>query len=363
MELADHDDDEDEEEHVAAPLPFSVQFKLLEQQNRTRLSMARQEQDSQQAPAEARPDSPEARDSTPIMDAFRNDHSELGLTAPPGPAAPPVDPEPATTLPTDAEAPRLSDMFFTSNGVFSEPYNRAYLDSMETLPPRPAAPRPMWPTMLDYASPFSPRKSKSLSLTYTFPGSNFSLAANAPNFPAAYSPDFVGNFSGRVEPLLSNPYAAPQPFSSVAENPWEQSKSFAAVPTSGVQTPPPAPSSEFSSPPVRRTEVSIREIVEDVSQQPPTPTSVTGGLKRKAEVLDEAVEGLEQEPAPAPQTPAGVATPDATVVLADNAVDQRPKKRPRSRLASFAKYLVSGVAGAAGAVALLTSVPNDFYVP
>ncbi|KAF2439460.1 hypothetical protein P171DRAFT_123038 [Karstenula rhodostoma CBS 690.94] len=338
MELLEQGDDEEDEGEVAAPSPFSVQLKLLEEQNKQRLLMARREQDNQQTASEARgslsnrPVSPETREglggaSNTSMNAFRGDSSESGLTAPPGPPAPFVNDGHATLLTTEAGAPKMSDMFFTPSGVFSDSYNRAYLDSMEALPPRPTAPRPMWPSALDYASPFSP-------------------PANTSAFPATYPPDF--------------------PFSSAMENPWDQPKSSAAAPASGVQTPPPAPSSEFSSPPVRRTEVSIREIVEDITQQPPTPTSVTGGLKRKAEVLDEAVEGFEEDTTPAPQAPAGAATANATAIDAasssNTAVDQRPKKRPRSRLASAARYLVSGFVGAAGAVALLTSVPNDFYV-
>ncbi|KAK7183934.1 FHA domain-containing protein [Paraphaeosphaeria sporulosa] len=345
MELAEEDDGEEEEEGSASS-PFSMQIKLLEQQNKTRLMFARQEQDSQKISSEVRPVSPETQEglsgaSTTID--FGNDSSELGLTAPPAPPAPFVNSGPATLLTTEGEAPKLPDTYFTSNDVFSDSYHRTYLDGMEPLPPRPAAPRPMWPSMVDYTSSFSP-------------------PANASNFPAAYSPHFVGNYSGPAEQFLSHPYAAPHSYSSAVENPWEQSKSSAALPISGVQTPPPAPSSEFSSPPVRRTEVSIREIVEDVTQQPPTPTSVTGGLKRKAEVLDEAVEGPEEEPMPAAQAPAGATAPDATAVEAVNAIDQRPKKRPRSLLTKAASYVASGLIGAAGAVVLLTSVPNDFFV-
>ncbi|KAL5375710.1 hypothetical protein PMIN02_011976 [Paraphaeosphaeria minitans] len=328
MELAEDDNDDEEEEERSASSPFSMHIKLLEQQ-KTPLMGAQQEQDSQQMGSEIPNDSPETKEvlgsASTTMD-LRSDSSELGLTAPPAPPAPFVN-SGLATLTTEGETPKLPDTYFTGNDVFSGSYHRAYLDSMESLPPRPAASRPVWPSMIDYTSPFPPR-----------------------------------SYSGSAEPLLSNLFAAPQPYTSAVENPWEQSKSSTIATTSGVQTPPPAPSSEFSSPPVRRTEVSIREIVEDVAQQPPTPTSVSGGLKRKADVLDEAVEGSEEALTPRPQASAGAATPNATALGAANGIDQRPRKRPRSLLAKAASYVASGLVGAAGAVVLLTSVPNDFFV-
>ncbi|KAL5425834.1 hypothetical protein PMIN06_012986 [Paraphaeosphaeria minitans] len=363
MEPAEDDNDDEEEEERSASSPFSMHIKLLEQQ-KTPLMGAQQEQDSQQMGSEIPNDSPETKEvlgsASTTMD-LRSDSSELGLTAPPAPPAPFVN-SGLATLTTEGEAPKLPDTYFTGNDVFSGSYHRAYLDSMESLPPRPAASRPVWPSMIDYTSPFPPRTSVPLSLPCELPCPNSSTAANAPNFSTAYSSHFVGSYSGSAEPLLSNLFAAPQPYTSAVENPWEQSKSSTIATTSGVQTPPPAPSSEFSSPPVRRTEVSIREIVEDVAQQPPTPTSVSGGLKRKADVLDEAVEGSEEALTPRPQASAGAATPNATALGAANGIDQRPRKRPRSLLAKAASYVASGLVGAAGAVVLLTSVPNDFFV-
>lgn len=220
----------------------------------------------------------------------------------------------------------------------------------------------MWPSMVDYTSPFSPRKSQVSPQSHQLSWSKSSTAANAANFHAEFSSDYVSSYSNQPEPFLSAPYGASQPYSTALENPWDQAETTVPPPVSGVQTPTPAPSSEFSSPPVRRTEVSIREIVEDVSQQPPTPTSVTGGVKRKAEVLDEPVEVHEEEPVPAPQPPTDTLALDATAAEAVQVVDQRPKKRPRSLLTKAASYVASGLVGAAGAVVLLTSVPNDFFV-
>lgn len=207
-------------------------------------------------------------------------------------------------------------------------------------------------------------------LVHDKPCSNNLLATNTSVFPPACSPDILHcNYPGPVEPLLSNQYAAQQPYLPTPDNPWEASKSPALTLNPGVQTPPAAPSSEISSPPVRRTEVSIREIVEDIAQQPPTPTSVTGCLKRKAEVLDETSEGSDEEPSSPPHAPTSNSGPDSPVTAPESpciAVDQRPKKRLRSRIGSAVKtaaaWVVPGVVGAAASVAFLTSVPNDFFV-
>lgn len=205
-----------------------------------------------------------------------------------------------------------------------------------------------------------------------------------PSFQTPYHPDAFGRPIPN-ESLLPNPYTPHNPPMST-ENVWVQAKSSTEVRASGVHTPPPAPSSEMSSPPACRTGVSIREIVEDTVQQPPTPTSVTGGLKRKADVLEEPIEEIKREPSPGPasapvsetvtatETNMDVTTPaphaadavDAPAMPTDT-VEQRPKKRLRSRFGNAAKTAVAwtlpGVfVGAAASVAFLTSVPNDFFV-
>lgn len=356
MELEDIDDEEQGE--VAAPEPFSMQLMLLEQQNKRRLLMAAQERDDHQSGSDARGSltdgfvSAEMKKdlegaSTKDMDAIRRDSSGL---------CPFPNPEPAAHVATEADAARIPDPelrfepMFASNATFADSFERACFGGMEAIPPRPAAPRPMQWGMLDYTSPFSP-------------------PTNPHAFPATYSSPFVCNYPGRVDSLLPNPYAAQQPFLSAPDNSWEPSNP-APAPVSGVQTPPPAPSSEKASPPVRRTEVSIREIVEDVAQQPPMPTSTTNRLKRKADVFDEAVEGADESSTPDLQSPSSCAAPDAAASEAidpsDAAISQRPKKRLRYRIGSAVKtaaaWMVPGVVGAAASVAFLTSVPNDFFV-
>ncbi|KAJ4350394.1 uncharacterized protein N0V89_009015 [Didymosphaeria variabile] len=363
MELEDIDDEE--QGGVAAPETYAMQLRLLEQQNKRRTLERANLQNGTEArgtltDALASPDTKKCYVGDSVEDgAIRIHSSELC-------------PFPNTKLAAPAatvEAPRIPEPelrfepMYTSNGVYSDSFEG--FSGMEAMPPRPAAPRPMQWNMVDYTSPFSPRACR---VPHHLLYSDVLLATNSHTFGPTYSNDFVCNYPGRSEPLLPNPYAAQPSF--LPDNPWEPSKSSSSAPVSGVQTPPPAPSFENSSPPVRRTEVSIREIVEDVTQQPPTPTSVTSGLKRKADVLDEAVEVSDEEPTPDLQSTSSGAAPDAAaseaVEPSDATLSQRPKKRLRYRLGSAVKtaaaWMVPGVVGAAASVAFLTSVPNDFFV-
>ncbi|KAJ4299120.1 hypothetical protein N0V90_004364 [Kalmusia sp. IMI 367209] len=281
-----------------------------------------------------------------------------------------------------AEPPKLPEPdvpYFDWNVPVDESFNRVCFGNIDSaVPPRPTAPRPMQWGVFEYNSPFSPRESQDTSLFDDMSYSNILLASNmyhsVPQPIPEYSPDVLGRCSTAVEPVLPSPYAVQQPQPS-SDNTWDSFKSPAPGAAYIMQTPPPAPSSEVSSPapPARRTKVSIPEIVEDTTQKPPTPTSVTGGLKRKAEVLDEVVEEFEHQPSstPLPVTEAASTptqdTPAAEAAgISDTVIDQRPKKRLRSRIGgavkSAAAWMVPGVVGAAGAVAFLTSVPNDFFV-
>jgi hypothetical protein len=179
------------------------------------------------------------------------------------------------------------------------------------------------------------------------------------------------------------------------------STSFAPI-GDRMLTPSPAPTSEVVSsppPPARRTGVSITEIVEE---QPPTPTSVNG-TKRKAEMLEEEVETpATQEPVVSPveieiyvvaedaedvgDAPVKISAaepdvimvePDVVMVESDVVagpatviakpavvVAQRSIAQPRSiikRLKNTASYLGYGAMGAAGAIALLTAMPETFF--
>lgn len=137
-----------------------------------------------------------------------------------------------------------------------------------------------------------------------------------------------------------------------------------------LQTPPPMPASEViaSTPqPVRRTKVTIEEIVED---QPPTPESVNN-MKRKADVLEEREDQqqtvvIEDSPI-VPQEPTLTASQvvDAQAEQTAALVAQRPKKQPRSVIAKVgltAKYLGLGTAGAFAAFTALSTLPDAFFV-
>jgi hypothetical protein len=129
-----------------------------------------------------------------------------------------------------------------------------------------------------------------------------------------------------------------------------------------MQTPPPMPTSDAMTstpPPNRRTKVSITEIVED---QPPTPTSVNS-MKRKADVLEE-VQDLAAEELAVTSAELNALTEQLAVQTAA-IIAQRPKKQPRSILSKVrttATYFGIGAFGAAGAVALLSSLPDAFFV-
>lgn len=133
---------------------------------------------------------------------------------------------------------------------------------------------------------------------------------------------------------------------------------FSVPPVDGMQTPPPLPASDIStnSPllqPNRRTKVSIEEIVEE---QPLKPTSV-GGLKRKADVLEEEEEFV-TEPVVVSEGVIDAAAQTATIVA------QRPKKQPRSVLSKVlnkAAYPLLGAAGAVASFTLLSTLPDAFF--
>jgi hypothetical protein len=121
-------------------------------------------------------------------------------------------------------------------------------------------------------------------------------------------------------------------------------------------------------PPGRRTKVSIGEIVEE---QPPTPESLHG-MKRKADVLEveEIKAPVVMSPVPETLSVTEASLPgsrSANHDIAETAatIASRPKKQPRSilrKINTTAKYLGIGAAGAAGALAMLSALPDAFFV-
>jgi pSer/pThr/pTyr-binding forkhead associated (FHA) protein len=142
--------------------------------------------------------------------------------------------------------------------------------------------------------------------------------------------------------------------------------------TTNMRTPSLGFFSSSTPPPSRRTKVSIGEIVED---QPPTPESLNS-MKRKADVLEDSetpaasslpvssvsvTEAVEVESAHVAAVTQVTSTPAQTAAV----IAQRPKKQPKSilaRLQTTAKVLSIGAAGAAGALAVLSALPDAFFV-
>jgi hypothetical protein len=221
------------------------------------------------------------------------------------------------------------------------------------LPPRPAAAQP---SGFDRAEPSSIRP----------PWFSDDIASY---------PNYMGTNHGD-RPILFSPAPMPpyMPPSQEMKNMDFGARSVNFPPfASRMQTPPPMQASDVTTsttpPPSRRTKVSIGEIVEE---QPPTPTSVNN-MKRKADVLEESEasvtdsatrsESLDSSGVEEPADGQSKADPSPAQTAA--IIAQRPKKQPRSvlgKLRTTATYLGVGAAGAAGMVALLSSLPDAFFV-
>ncbi|KAL5113284.1 hypothetical protein ACEQ8H_008845 [Pleosporales sp. CAS-2024a] len=143
--------------------------------------------------------------------------------------------------------------------------------------------------------------------------------------------------------------------------------------SSRLQTPTVLSSDAMNSttpPPGRRTKVSIGEIVED---QPPTPESLHGLKRKRDDMVEEyeprAIDLPSSDSVPVAET--HVSIEKCVPHLAEHDLNQtvatiasRPKKQPRSMLARInttAKYLGIGAAGAAGAIAVLSALPDAFF--
>ncbi|KAI4639266.1 hypothetical protein J4E93_009445 [Alternaria ventricosa] len=189
-------------------------------------------------------------------------------------------------------------------------------------------------------------------------------------------PNYLGTNFGDRPSLFSQ---APLPSMAEANEtraPMPQFNPYPSQPmqASRLQTPPPYFVPDFeTSPPVqpgRRTKVSIEEIVEE---QPPTPESVKD-LKRKADVLeaDEPVVVLDElskatigDEHATSNLVAAVPVDDAAAIQTAAIIAQRPKKTPRSVLSKVlnkAAYPLLGATGAVVSFALLSTLPDAFFV-
>lgn len=276
-----------------------------------------------------------------------------------------------TTLREPEQAAPHMSTYMHPLGMFDDSFPSHVFGPMSPVPPRPAAPRPgPWGT-IPFATPFPPPVPVPVPVHLRmFPEEMQPANMFLPNSDLV--PDMFDRYPGpsandgthRGQPPQptgpSEPSWTPRKPSNVTEMP-----SSPIPAASEVQTPPPAPPSEPSSPPQpRRTKVSIPEIV-DSPQQPPTPASVSGSLKRKAEVLeDDASEAISDTPQldatesdDKALAAAATAAPTTTTQASPAPTPERPIKKLRSRLQSAAKYTL----GAAFAVALMSQIPDAFF--
>ncbi|KAH7093737.1 hypothetical protein FB567DRAFT_588159 [Paraphoma chrysanthemicola] len=286
-----------------------------------------------------------------------------------------VEPEPSQTLPVPAQAEVSSippwavrDFNFDSN-----PY-----DSTVTQPPPTSTselpPMKMLRQTFDNESlnsfppPLPPRPSTSNTSWFERGEHRSNFTSDTPSYP-----NYLGTNHGDRPSLFS-----PASLQNMVNAQEAESRAFfdshsiePAAAGNRIQTPPLMPTSDVTSStppqPGRRTMLSIDEIVEE---QPPTPTSINS-MKRKAEVLDveEVVRpdqtALEDEA----RSLAALVLPESVQPTDESAqeaavIAQRPKKQPRSiinRIRNTAAYVGYGAMGAAGAVALLTCLPDAFF--
>ncbi|PSN72372.1 hypothetical protein BS50DRAFT_569877 [Corynespora cassiicola Philippines] len=303
---------------------------------------------------------------------------------PPSQAAPPqVQHQPASTtlLPPGERSRHLSRDDATDDqtvdsgmmGIILEPYAIMPWDDIMAdppPPPRPAAPRPFnWPPQDgNVMNPFTVRGAQHHTTSWQ----------NEQAVPSAYlhrteyshTPYRTTPFEMHVQPFhppapFQAGFAPPRPEQPVsAPSDGQATPSVSATVVNGVHTPPMPAADEptFDTPqPHRRTKVSIPEIVENVPQQPPTPTSVSS-LKRKADVLDS------EEPAEA-KGDAATSEVIPTAVTEPVRREERPKKKARTTSGQSAKKaaaagIVLGSMLTAGAVgALLAFLPETFFQP
>lgn len=226
-----------------------------------------------------------------------------------------------------------------------------------------ALPRPPWPA--DH--PLAPHN-RPLGNFIQFDNRNWSDFAHA---QVQYMDTTYGHHRPYFSPPPPPPPLAPlgEPMECYPRGPlplFHDSPELARQAPS-LQTPPPMLASDVvaSTPqPVRRTKVSIEEIVED---RPLTPDSINK-MKRKADVLEEEPTFVtEDTPVVVPESTstANEVIVDAQAIQTAAVIAQRPKKQPKSVLAKVgltAKYLGLGTAGAFAAFTALSTLPDAFFL-
>ncbi|PVH93191.1 hypothetical protein DM02DRAFT_733272 [Periconia macrospinosa] len=122
------------------------------------------------------------------------------------------------------------------------------------------------------------------------------------------------------------------------------------------------PEVDSSPQPVRRTKVPISEIVEDAPpQQPPTPTSLSGTLKRKADEMEQEVSETPADSSSVPSTDVVAKESSEITPVLNVSTQERPKKRLRAALGNAAMMAAYLIPSTAIAVGMLTQLPDAFF--
>jgi hypothetical protein len=284
-------------------------------------------------------------------------------------------PEPNQPFSALEQADGLSHPNFPSRDIFNP--NATY-DAMQSLSSSELPPMSMLRQTFDsnvftnsFPPPLPPRPSVARSPLFdrlepapaNKQGWFLDEMPSLPNFLGANHSEHPSLFNHVPVPCMTPAQETDTPALGLGGN----SPSYSPI-ANRIQTPPPMPTSDVTNstppPPSRRTKVSITEIVEE---QPPTPTSVNS-MKRKASVLEEDEVAVIKEPIVTPREETE-SSDQSTVndIAAQTAaiIAQRPKKQPRSILSKVrntATYIGYGAVGAASAVALLSYLPDAFFV-
>ncbi|KAF2871484.1 hypothetical protein BDV95DRAFT_572111 [Massariosphaeria phaeospora] len=250
----------------------------------------------------------------------------------------------------------------TQFDVYTGPYSPTLWRNHSEMGPgaheRPAAPKPTPWTVPDWNESYSARGPVVAPSWFGGPPPTAwqnRLTVAQPPQPREYNA--TPQLSHIPQPPRTPPEGSSPVFGKVDDRVFAESVPLLAGSARAPSPPMPTPVNTTATPPLtgRRTKMSIPEIIEDLPQQPPTPTSMPN-LKRKADVL-EAEDAAAEEAPVVPIQEGDVA--EAAKSVAD--IEQRPKKKLRKLVGTVAK--TAGYAGAilSGGLAVLVSLPDSFF--
>ncbi|KAF2727613.1 hypothetical protein EJ04DRAFT_581927 [Polyplosphaeria fusca] len=311
-----------------------------------------------------------SRSKMNVMVEAANQKNDTPLARPSYSLAPPSQfaplPSPAKDLPNAGHHTNIPTMNSAKQLPYSGEPVYPLLDPVEhwhglagpPLPPRPSAPKPIEWGFSGFAN-----NSHAYSRE---PGNWWGEYSDAMFGPPADS-DLTPESFMHVHappPLSTAPKFAPvrQHFftpsvqqSKLSESP--KINNFPAPPSAFTPNTPVENINDSPAPPVRRTKVSIPEIVENEPEQPPTPSSMKS-LKRKAEVLDEMPEESIEE-----LTEPTVDTTEAAVVSepVEEPAAQPPRKKAKTVLSYAAAVATGAVFGGLSVMGALMALPTSVF--